>query len=74
MAEKSLYDQSLVDDVAVVMGGEAQGLRRLTAEHCDALVSLPMHGALSSLNVSVAAGICLYEACRQRIASPHANQ
>ena len=60
--------------LALVMGGEAKGVRRLTAERCDALASLPMHGAVSSLNVSVATGIGLYEAVRRRIAQPSANQ
>jgi 23S rRNA (guanosine2251-2'-O)-methyltransferase len=48
------------------MGGEESGLRRLTREHCDLLVRLPMRGLVESLNVSVASGICLYEALRQR--------
>ena len=47
-------------------GGEAEGLRRLTREHCDALVQIPMPGEIESLNVSVAAGVCLLEAVRQR--------
>ena len=48
------------------MGGEEKGLRRLTREHCDLLVRLPMAGSVESLNVSVATGICLYEIVRQR--------
>ncbi len=48
------------------MGSEGKGLRRLTREHCDFLMAIPMAGALSSLNVSVATGLCLYEAVRQR--------
>jgi 23S rRNA (guanosine2251-2'-O)-methyltransferase len=48
------------------MGREGKGMRRLTRERCDLLVRLPMHGAVESLNVSVATGICLYEAVRQR--------
>ena len=48
------------------MGGEGGGLRRLTREQCDALVRVPMAGTVESLNVSVAAGVCLYEAVRQR--------
>ena len=67
-AEGTLYEVDLTAPVALVMGGEGRGLRRLTRKHCDYVVSLPMHGAVESLNVSVAAGICLYEAVRQRAA------
>lgn len=66
-AESSLYEQELDGPIALVMGSEGSGLRRLTKECCDFLVSIPMAGALSSLNVSVATGVCLYEARRQRI-------
>lgn len=66
-AEQSLYQQDLTGNVAIVMGAEGEGLRRLTREHCDYLVSLPMQGTVSSLNVSVASGVCLFEVVRQRM-------
>lgn len=62
----SLYESNLTGALAIVMGAEGKGLRRLTREHCDTLVRLPMKGSVESLNVSVAAGVCLYEAVRQR--------
>lgn len=65
-AEKSLYEADFAVPSAIVMGSEGEGMRRLTRENCDVLVSIPMHGAVESLNVSVASGVCLYEARRQR--------
>ena len=61
-----LYDVKLSGPMALVMGAEGKGMRRLTRERCDELIKLPMHGTVSSLNVSVATGICLYEILRQR--------
>ena len=65
-ADDSLYDFNLTGPIAIVLGAEGQGLRRLTKEHCDHLLHIPMAGAVSSLNVSVATGVCLFEAIRQR--------
>jgi len=65
-AQKSLYDVDLSGPVALVLGAEGSGMRQLTGRTCDELVSLPMRGAVESLNVSVASGVCLYEALRQR--------
>ncbi len=65
-APASLYESNLTGALAIVMGAEGKGLRRLTRERCDTLVRLPMKGSVESLNISVAAGICLYEAVRQR--------
>ncbi len=65
-AEQELYDQDLSGPTVLVMGAEGKGMRRLTREHCDFLVRLPMAGSVSSLNVSVATGVCLFEAQRQR--------
>ena len=63
---QSLYTLDLKMPLVMVMGGEGKGLRRLTREHCDYLAHIPMMGAIESLNVSVATGICLFEAARQR--------
>ena len=65
-AGSGLYEQDLRGAVALVMGSEGRGLRRLTKEKCDFLVNIPMAGAISSLNVSVATGVVLFEAVRQR--------
>jgi 23S rRNA (guanosine2251-2'-O)-methyltransferase len=65
-AQQSLYDLDLTGPVALVLGAEGSGMRQLTGKTCDELVRLPMAGAVESLNVSVASGICLYEAVRQR--------
>jgi len=65
-AAVELFDADLRGPLALVVGAEGEGMRRLTAETCDQLVALPMHGHVESLNVAVATGICLYEAMRQR--------
>ena len=65
-ADKGLYEADFSGGTALVMGSEGEGMRRLTRETCDLLVSVPMLGSVESLNVSVASGICLYEARRQR--------
>ncbi len=65
-AEQNLYQANLKGPMALVMGAEGKGIRRLTEERCDYLISIPMLGQVSSLNVSVATGVCLYEALRQR--------
>jgi 23S rRNA (guanosine2251-2'-O)-methyltransferase len=67
-APGTLYQADLRGPVALVMGAEGTGMRQLTRKTCDALLSIPMRGAVESLNVSVAGGICLYEALRQRTA------
>ena len=65
-APKTLYEVDLKGPVALVLGAEGEGIRQLTRKTCDELVRLPMKGAVESLNVSVASGVCLYEAVRQR--------
>lgn len=65
-ASRSLYDLDLTGPLAIVMGSEDKGMRRLTEENCDFLAALPMAGTVACLNVSVATGVCLFEAVRQR--------
>lgn len=65
-APKTIYQVDLKGPVALVLGAEGPGMRQLTRKTCDELVSIPMRGAVESLNVSVASGVCLYEALRQR--------
>ncbi len=65
-ATQSLYEVDLKGPLGIVMGAEGAGMRRLTAEHCDFLVRIPMAGKVECLNVSVATGVCLFEAVRQR--------
>ena len=65
-ADAMIYDTDLKGKLAIVMGAEEKGMRRLTRENCDQLVKLPMAGQVESLNVSVATGVCLFEAVRQR--------
>lgn len=65
-ATQELYAVDLKGPVAIVMGAEGDGMRRLTRETCDELIKIPLLGTVSSLNVSVATGVCLYEAVRQR--------
>lgn len=68
-ATHDIYQAKLTGPLAIVMGAEGDGMRRLTRETCDDLIKIPMAGSVSSLNVSVATGICLFEAVRQRLAS-----
>lgn len=63
---QSLYSVDLTGPLALVMGAEGTGIRRLTAEKCDHLIAIPMRGSVDCLNVSVATGVCLFEALRQR--------
>ncbi|CAH0162924.1 23S rRNA (guanosine(2251)-2'-O)-methyltransferase RlmB [Erwinia aphidicola] len=65
-ADHTLYQSKMTGPMALVMGAEGEGMRRLTREHCDELIGIPMAGSVSSLNVSVATGVCLFEAVRQR--------
>lgn len=68
-ATENLYQTKLTGKLALVMGAEGDGMRRLTRECCDELISIPMAGSVSSLNVSVATGVCLFEIVRQRLTS-----
>jgi 23S rRNA (guanosine2251-2'-O)-methyltransferase len=65
-AQNNLFDSKETGPLAIAMGNEAKGLRRLTREHCDALIKIPMSGAIESLNVSVATGICVFHYAEQR--------
>ncbi|MBW8311537.1 MAG: 23S rRNA (guanosine(2251)-2'-O)-methyltransferase RlmB [Rhizobium sp.] len=69
-ATTPIHAIDLTGNIALVMGGEGEGMRRLTREHCDGLVKIPMPGEMESLNVSVATGVALFEAVRQRGANP----
>lgn len=73
-AEAGIHDLDLTGPVAMVMGAEGKGMRRLTREHCDQLGHLPMAGLVNSLNVSVATGVCLFEAHRQRTIASGARE
>ena len=64
--KKSLYEMELSGPIGIVIGAEGEGMRRLTGEKCDFLARIPMYGAVACLNVSVATGVCLFEAVRQR--------
>ena len=68
-AEKNMFDAELTGSVAIVMGAEGKGLRQLTLKQCDQLIKIPMKDAMESLNVSVAAGVILYEVVRQNMLS-----
>jgi 23S rRNA (guanosine2251-2'-O)-methyltransferase len=65
-ASKSIYEIDFIGPLAIVMGAEGKGVRKLTEENCDFLSFIPMNGSVECLNVSVATGVCLFEAVRQR--------
>lgn len=73
-ADAALYDVDLGGPLALALGGEERGLRRLTRERCDCLVRIPIGSAVASLNVSVSAGVCLFEALRQRRQLQHGSR
>ena len=73
-AEQTLYEADLPDAIAWVLGAEGEGMRRLTRESCDLLVRVPMGGEVESLNVSVSAGVCLFESVRRRTSAHKAGQ
>ena len=66
-AAQTLYEADLPESIAWVLGAEGEGMRRLTRESCDLLVRIPMRGEVDSLNVSVSAGVCLFESVRRRV-------
>ncbi|MBT7650316.1 MAG: 23S rRNA (guanosine(2251)-2'-O)-methyltransferase RlmB [Opitutae bacterium] len=66
-AKSTIFDSDLKGSLGLVVGAEETGIRRLTADNCDQLVNIPMRGSIECLNVSVATGVCLFEAFRQRI-------
>ncbi|WWO97038.1 MAG: 23S rRNA (guanosine(2251)-2'-O)-methyltransferase RlmB [Candidatus Dasytiphilus stammeri] len=70
---KSLYNTKLTGSIALVMGSESEGIRRLTKKYCDELINIPIFGNISTLNVSVATGICLFEVVRQRVFDKYNN-
>lgn len=65
-SEETLFEADLKGPLAIILGAEGRGIRRLTREHCDQVIYIPMQGGAESLNVSVAAGVCLFETTRQR--------
>ena len=65
-SEATLFEADLKGPLAIILGAEGRGIRRLTREHCDQVINIPMEGCAESLNVSVAAGVCLFETARQR--------
>jgi 23S rRNA (guanosine2251-2'-O)-methyltransferase len=69
-ATKQIYELDLKGPLAIVLGAEEKGMRRLTEENCDFLAMIPMAGKVECLNVSVATGVCLFEAVRQRRVAP----
>lgn len=71
--DKSIYDQDLTGPIGIVMGAEGSGMRRLTSDACDFLARIPMAGKVECLNVSVATGVCLFEAVRQRMGASMAG-